>query len=98
MQSIVARLSKCSKFQFVPPPLLNSFWRKSESCQSIVDNTLSNVVTVGAIEGVASVLSFSLSKERRILLLLQPWARSLRPGDLFPVEMNLFQALCCSVT
>ena len=66
MQSIVVRPSKCSKFQCSPqpstPPLLNSFWRTSESCQSIVDNTLSNVDTVRATEGVASVLSFSLSR------------------------------------
>ena len=56
------------------------------------------MVTVRAIEGVAFVLSFPLSKKRHSLLLLQPWARSLRPGDLFPVEMNSFQTLCCSVT
>jgi hypothetical protein len=62
MQSIVVRPSKCSKFQCPPSPPLNSVWRTSESCQSIVNNTLSNVVTVRAIEGVASVLSFFLSK------------------------------------
>jgi hypothetical protein len=93
---VYCRTDRCQYMLTIPLPVWSTVgptvasicWRYPYQCGLLSE----------LYRGRACAEFFFFSKKRHILLVLQPWARSFRPGDLFHVEMNSFQALCCSVT